>query len=586
MKTRALSVILMIAMLAALFPAALAVDEVATTSRDPPETEQDERVEITVDGETLLPDPDSLPDSGELFAAFVQREFDREISGGIALFGTAAGDRLAAGSLEKTVYDALKPDLGEVADGTRSSTAFTITSGLDSLSWTQAELGGVTIVSGGSLTAAAKAAVKEKFAAALDTRKVLSCLLADCPYELYWFDKTAGASFGYSISADSAQASITKLTVQFSVIPAYAGSVSYTTNTAKTGAASAAVANAKTIVSANAAKTDRAKLEAYRAKICDLVSYDSSAAGGGTVYGDPWQLIYVFDGNSGTNVVCEGYAKAFQYLCDLSTFSGDVTCHTVTGTMTGGTGAGDHMWNVVKLEGKNLLVDVTNCDSGTIGADTQLFLVAVAGTYEGRTHTFSIGSASVTYTYDDDQEDLFCSGWLALTPEDTSAKTVIQLLVTGYDTADSTVVSLYQNGTRIKIAGYPGGQTGQLKTGVMEVRNVTPGVYDLVVSKSGCLDYTIRNVVVTAEGLDLTSHSDPAVKNITLLTGDVNGDGSINEGDVSTIRLSSNINKTTSAAANKTADVNGDGSVNEGDVSIVRLSQHINKSQTDCIYYY
>lgn len=30
------------------------------------------------------------------------------------------------------------------------------------------------------------------------------------------------------------------------------------------------------------------------------------------------ELIWVFDGDSSTNVVCEGYAKAFQYLCDLS----------------------------------------------------------------------------------------------------------------------------------------------------------------------------------------------------------------------------------------------------------------------------
>lgn len=582
MTKRVSGILLTLLVLAALFPAVLAVDEVATTSRDPPETEQEERVEITVDGEALLPDPDSLPDSGELFAAYVQREFDREISGGAALFGTAAGDRLTAGSLEKTVYDALKPGLGEVADGTRSSTAFPITSGLESLSWTQAELGGVTIVSGGSLTAAAKAAVQEKFAAALDTGKVLGCLLADCPYELYWFDKTSGASFGYSISATSSQASITKLTIQFSVIPAYAGSASYTTNTAKTGAASAAVANAKAIVSDNAAKTDRAKLEAYRAKICQLVSYDSSAADGGTAYGDPWQLIYVFDGNSSTNVVCEGYAKAFQYLCDLSEFTGDVVCYTVTGTMTGGTGAGNHMWNVVKLEGKNLLVDVTNCDSGAIGADTQLFLVAVDGTDEGRTHTFSIGPASVTYTYDDDQKDLFCSGWLALTPEDTSAKTVIQLLVTGYDTADPIVVSLYQNGTRIKIAGYPGGQTGQLKTSVMEVRNVTPGVYDLVVSKSGCLDYTIRNVVVTAEGLDLTSHSNAAVKNITLLAGDVNGDGSIDVSDLNIVWNTGNFNKLSTDAEQALTDVDGNGTVDVSDLNIVWNAVNFNKGKNDC----
>ena len=36
----------------------------------------------------------------------------------------------------------------------------------------------------------------------------------------------------------------------------------------------------------------------------------------GLPYGDPWQLIYVFDDDPDTNVVCEGYAKAFKYEAD------------------------------------------------------------------------------------------------------------------------------------------------------------------------------------------------------------------------------------------------------------------------------
>lgn len=45
-------------------------------------------------------------------------------------------------------------------------------------------------------------------------------------------------------------------------------------------------------------------------------------------------MIYVFDGDEATNVVCEGYAKAFQYLCDLD----GITYYSVSGTMNGGTG--------------------------------------------------------------------------------------------------------------------------------------------------------------------------------------------------------------------------------------------------------
>lgn len=580
MKKRAISLALILLMLAALFPAALAVDDISTSSRDPPETET---IEITADGEVFLPDPDSLPDSDELFAAYVQQEFEREIYGGIVTFGIAAGDRLSG--LEKDIYTDLKTKITEVATGERSSTVFDVSADFSSLKWTKEELGVSAIVSGSSVTEEAQAAVNKAFSQTVDLGKILNCLLADCPYELYWFNKTSGMAIQRGTSYSSTSVSITGLTLSFTVASAYA-SGTYTANTTKTGATSTAVANAKAIVTANASKTDREKLEAYRAKICELVSYNSSTAGGGTAYGDPWQLIYVFDGDSNTNVVCEGYAKAFQYLCDLSSFSGDVTCYTVTGTMSGGTGAGGHMWNVVQLENKNLLVDVTNCDSGAIGADTKLFLVAVAGTDSGRTHTFTIGSTNVVYTYDESQKDLFCSGYLALTPDSSSETGTIQLKVTSYDTSYSTVVCLKQNGTTKKTVPKLGTQSGQLTSNVFQITKVTPGVYDLVVSKSGCLDYTIKNVVVTSEGVDLTSHSDPAVKNITLLAGDVDGDGNINESDVSVIRYASNINKTASSAANPLADVDGDGNVNESDVSIVRYAVHINKSKTHCTYNY
>ena len=111
---------------------------------------------------------------------------------------------------------------------------------------------------------------------------------------------------------------------------------------------------------------------AFRDEICELVSYNAAAAGESYTdgYGDPWQLIYVFDGDDSTNVVCEGYAKAFQYLCDLS----GLTCYTVTGAMAGGTGEGPHMWNIVTLGDENYLVDVTNSDAGTVGQNGGLFL--------------------------------------------------------------------------------------------------------------------------------------------------------------------------------------------------------------------
>ena len=116
-----------------------------------------------------------------------------------------------------------------------------------------------------------------------------------------------------------------------------------------------------------------------------------------------------------------------------------------------------------------------------------------------------------------------------------------------------------------------------------QVKNVTPGVYDLVVSKSGCLDYTIKNVVVTADGVDLTSHSNPAIKNITLLCGDINDDGWINSTDLGIILQGQNYGKQTSVSGtNSLTDLNGDGWINSTDLGIVLQGQHYGKGTAAC----
>ena len=112
------------------------------------------------------------------------------------------------------------------------------------------------------------------------------------------------------------------------------------------------------------------------------------------------------------------------------------------------------------------------------------------------------------------------------------------------------------------------------------------GTYDLVVTKPGHLTYTITGVKVESGNVDLTADTSKAYSTITLLCGDVDGDGNINESDVSVIRYASNINKPVSSAANPLADVDGDGNVNESDVSIVRYAVHINKNTGHCTFVY
>ena len=156
--------------------------------------------------------------------------------------------------------------------------------------------------------------------------------------------------------------------------------------------------------------------------------------------------------------------------------------------------------------------------------------------------------------------------------------------ITSYNPNNATTIQLMQGGKeqyKTTIAAASG--EGQV-TQSFSFPTVAPGTYDLVVTKDAHLTYTVKNVVVGSTDLDLTKRTDKPYSTITMLCGDINGDGSINEDDVSIIRYANNINKSTAVADNKLADINGDGSVNEDDVSIVRYSSHINKGVTACTY--
>lgn len=116
---------------------------------------------------------------------------------------------------------------------------------------------------------------------------------------------------------------------------------------------------------------------------------------------NPWQLVYVFDADSSTNTVCEGYAKAFQYLCDLTAFEDeDIYSYIVTGTVSELTGQGLYMWNIVHMGANgNYLVDVTNCDQGMIGENNQLFLAGYTQGNITNGYRFEVSSRQISYQY-------------------------------------------------------------------------------------------------------------------------------------------------------------------------------------------
>lgn len=421
------------------------------------------------DGPTVSLTPGGEGDNDALFAAWAESVlYGAPLSGDAApvLDGMTLGDRLT--DMDAVLYNYLLPYMRQIAAGERTSTVFEIPLGElgVQLGWTAEELG-VSVINADTLDT-----VKDVFseAATRGIGEFASCLTADLPYEMYWFDKTAGwqysLSYQFSYYPDRATFS-GSLRIVFYVAQDYA--LEYEAedgqhyldltrvDAARYGqAVSTAVSTAQDIVDQYADANDYDKLAAYKDAICSLVSYDYDAAdnANSVAYGNPWQLISVFDGDQDTNVVCEGYAKAFQYLCDLTAFRTDVDCYCVSGfvdsTTDSTTGQGRHMWDIVRMEdGKNYLVDVTNSDEGMIGHPDKLFLVGWSEGDVFESHTCDCGSQSITYRYDDDMRSRFTEQELTIA---SSAYTPSAILYGdadgsgGVDAYDAALVMQYAVG--------------------------------------------------------------------------------------------------------------------------------------------
>ena len=469
-----------------------------------------------------------------------------------------------------SVYNEVKPMVKLVADGTRASTIFEVPG-----TWakTKSEWG-ITGegISAGTLTAEASAAIE----AAFNLDALMQRMLSEMPYELYWFDKTEGIGMSYGVSLSGEILTVKNLKLSMYISQAYAkineGGATYdplTADTAKTSAAKRAAENATQVVAANTAKSDHEKLKAYLDYIKDAVSYNNEAANNNaTPYGDPWQIIYVFDNDSSTNVVCEGYAKAFKHLCDLSSFSeSDLFCSLVTGTMTVGTKAGPHMWNIVTIGGRNYLVDATNCDADTVGVPDKLFLCGAAENEPGKKYTATAGSQSIVYEYDAKTLSDYDSSDLKLeempySPTSVSGLTVSGMIRSYGSASESITVTLIPIGGSPLVKSVSGSSVDYSFTGV------SAGNYTLKVEKKGHAPWT-ESITVSNQniyGKDVTVY----------LWGDVNRDGYVTAADAQEIqRKAAGLSSVFSTDPNTAycisrADVNNDNRITAADAQEIQ----------------
>ena len=275
---------------------------------------------------------------------------------------------------------------------------------------------------------------------------------------------------------------------------------------------------------------------------------------------DAWECISALVGSSGTaGPVCEGYARAFQVLCNEL----NIPCVLVDGEARtySGDQPEDHMWNYVQIDDGWYAVDVTWNDP-YVSADPELKTTG----YECRDWLL-LGSESEVapgYTFLESHtvRNQVRANGLAFTngpvlesmAYDPGAEPLFSIsgTVTSANANDVTVV-LLRDGTVV------GTQTLSGKTADYTFEKVPAGDYQLKVSKTDHVTYTT----------DLTVTDAALTHDLKLrLLGDVTGDGRINVGDVA--RIYGHIKKTmtvTDPYVLLCVDVTGDGRINVGDTA-------------------
>ena len=432
------------------------------TSEEPAEGAAQETETVTQSVDEVREKTDvEHEDNDLLFEEYAEAVFEEAADG--AQPGTSGrgqkntGDQLTG--QDRVIYDALKAAALEIADGQRDSTIVEIPLselGIDAgKQYTAEDLGLDYIYRRVNGTGEWNPAIEDAVNSMLsfDSREIFRRLWADCPYEMYWqkggysFPVSLGCSKRASGSGDSWSGFVvieeSPVTFSMCVEQKYRQDQDdeYSVDTSKTGAACSAAWFARSIVNDadNAGLSDYDRLVYYKDRICDEVVYNEEARQNSETYPDrgPWALIYVFDQDPDTNVVCEGYSEAFQYLCGLTEFqSKKIQVYSVSGMFGGGTGAGPHKWNIVHMDdGFNYLADVTNSDEGTVGWDGRLFLKGMEGNvYDGYvlsweeyqeeveeedgTYVYTYPAGSVDYAYDQETRALFTDEELTLSSRD------------------------------------------------------------------------------------------------------------------------------------------------------------------------
>jgi len=163
-------------------------------------------------------------------------------------------------------------------------------------------------------------------------------------------------------------------------------------------------------------------------------------------------------------------------------------------------------------------------------------------------------------------------------PEEVAGATVTGA-VKSYNPKNPTTIRLMRGEAVV----YETVITGTAGSGQMEktfaIKGVASGTYSMQVCKQGHTDYTVTDIVVDNTDIDLAQDNCPEVRLMTLRCGDINGDGLINDNDLTSLWSLSNYNMKTEYAANPLCDLNGDGMINDVDLTILWMASNYNRGE-------
>ena len=236
-----------------------------------------------------------------------------------------------------TCYKIIRQELSNIIGGSRTSTKFEIQTSQLSANYTNfspTRLG----VTESDFNSQNRIRIQNTKAWNTLIRDYVSCttiaagLLNACPLDMFWYQgalHSNGADFyshpSFDVAFDCSYSSTTKkvtihtIIFEFKVASEFKGANDYTISSAAITMARNAKAKADAIINTNKNKSDIEKLIAYKNAIADSATFfDTNSAG--AEGGIEWQMIPVFDNDRSTSAVSDGYAKAFQYLCDNTTF--------------------------------------------------------------------------------------------------------------------------------------------------------------------------------------------------------------------------------------------------------------------------